>query len=275
MSRMPAIGSGAGFLPGQIDSAETFAESDVTVTTSQTRISNESVQLDESTQSGPVPSQSTVGLDGPTSGVVINPNTTLSGVSLELGDDYSSSMDVELQESDGTTIDSVTGQSVNTRFRLEGVLQSGTQYRLAVTGMSGDYIPYYGGNEPPLSSTPLDVVDYFGTGASDHWSSFNYIDGIVGETEGSATVEWPYPKAVYAWGSAFFEAAEDGETVEVYVEEYDGSSWNEIAGPITNTTEIPGEPSRNIRFRVDFSRASVANNPRLSQIHRQEVLANA
>lgn len=91
-------------------------------------------------------------------------------------------------------------------------------------------------------------------------------------TSGSAWVEWPSPTNIYRWDAATFQNSTDSETVDVYIEENDGSGWTEIAGPISRGQEITADPANECRFRVDISRASTANNPTLDAIYRRWVL---
>jgi hypothetical protein len=75
---------------------------------------------------------------------------------------------------------------------------------------------------------------------------------------------------VYAWDTAVFQRTLDGATVDIYVEEAQGSpGWTEIAGPIKRGDAIPADPANNIRFRIDYSRPSTSDVPRLDAVYRR------
>jgi hypothetical protein len=90
----------------------------------------------------------------------------------------------------------------------------------------------------------------------------------------TVAVEWPKPADVFAWDRLSFQAAPDGETVEVYVEESSdgGSTWTEVAGPVRRGDAIPVDPQNRVRFRIELSRADTANDPTLGAVARRYVL---
>jgi len=100
-----------------------------------------------------------------------------------------------------------------------------------------------------------------------------YVDNVdVSEqtTSGTAYVEWPMPADVFGWDVATFTRTLDAETVDVYVEEAQGSpGWTEIAGPIARGDSLPADPANNIRFRVELSRSTTSNHPTLDSLARR------
>ena len=91
------------------------------------------------------------------------------------------------------------------------------------------------------------------------------------QTSATAFVEWPYPKSVFSWDVASFQALLDGETVEVFIEESTdgGGTWNEIQGPIVRGETINAPADARIRYRVEISRVDTENNPALDSVHRR------
>lgn len=284
MTRMPAVGAGGGFLPGQIDSAETFSESDLTVSLSNMWAANGRLYLGDGT-TGDIPSDDSIVSSDTEAGVLINPNESVDVLTADM---YPSSQwpsgslsSVKIyRHSDGSQIASKSASKGDT-VRFTGLgLSAGTNYRVVCYDYN-DFLDWPTCTAPGynITSGKGDVTDGVAdsTGTLDgNAYCFDSIEfGRTPYSSGTGYIEWPYPADVYAWGSAFFEAVTDNETVDVYVEEYDGSSWNEVAGPIVNADEIPANPARNVRYRVEVSRSSLSNSPELLQIHRQEVLSDA
>jgi hypothetical protein len=97
-----------------------------------------------------------------------------------------------------------------------------------------------------------------------------YVDDIqtsYTSTSGTITFEPPIPEDVFDWASALFTRTLDSETVDVYIDEYDGS-WTEIQGPISRGDKITASPSNNVRLRAEISRADTSNSPSLDSIAR-------
>lgn len=172
--------------------------------------------------------------------------------------------------SDGSTLDTVTsnGISPGDTFTLTAPTLSpllpGEQYDVFAYGD--------GGGDPglnpdpgfPISGPHLDLVDGYPPndfpGEAVMWSGVSGADVL---NDGSAAVELPYPPDVSKWDLATFRAAEDGETVEVYIEESTdgGDSWSRIQGPISRGASVEASSSSRVRFGVDLSRQDGLNNP--------------
>jgi hypothetical protein len=272
------------FVPGQEDIAETFAESDVTVTQTDTEIASESVSL-ESGVSGfvDVPDPGTTATRNGARGLKINPNAELDTLDVTITSAASGVTRVGVADANGNILHSTTsGVSAGSTTTLDlssNPLQSGTTYYIGGDAEGNNFTSaYVSTSSYPFTSNAADVTAagsaVFSSPSDDTTNVFLFsqIDATQPDaTSGSVTVEWGYPADVYEWGAAYFDAVLDGETVDVYAEEYDGSTWNEIAGPLSSGDDLPADPSRNVRFRVDFSRASTSNNPRLKEIARREV----
>jgi hypothetical protein len=92
-----------------------------------------------------------------------------------------------------------------------------------------------------------------------------YSDSIV------QSIEFADPTPVGRWETASFQADEDTETVEVYVETDDGNGWSDWqSDPIASGTNLSSiSPDSRVRFRVEISRSDSSNNPRLLLLSRQ------
>ena len=98
------------------------------------------------------------------------------------------------------------------------------------------------------------------------------------DTSGEATVEWSRPESVSQWGTVAFEAEQNGEQLDVYVQtrSNDGNTWSdwdvdgdgsaEPIAPGTDLSSIP--PDDHVRFRVSLATSS-SSKPRLSTLVRQ------
>lgn len=273
MTRMPSLAGSAGSV-GKVDSAETFNETGVTVSHNGTTVSNEAISLLSSDTITPPTTWSTASYAAEY-GTVINPNHDMHETEATFGSGVSGASRVRIiRISDGTTIASVTGSySGGSTVTLSGTLTAGTKYRIVADNQGSSWTRVQDNTVGyPYTSTSFDIVGGWANGARNDNYDFVFKSITCTPKSGSTTVEWPYPPDVYSWDRGFFERVLENETADVYVEEYDGSNWVEIAGPIDPGDKLPALPSRNVRFRIDFSRTSTSNNPRLLDIHRRRVL---
>lgn len=271
LSSPPASGAGV----GKIDSAETFAESGVSLTHTDTEVSGESVQLGTvatGDTASPFGSYSTTYTGESLLGYIVNPNEEIQGFQVTI-DGSISVTDVVLEQTDGTELDRVSASSGET-VEVSATLAASTEYRLYVTGSgSGDAdgAPGY-----PISTTSFDVVTGFCSSSftrdSAAWDVIESIESIDDAGSGTVYVSWAsMPTDLSDWDRALYTASKDGETVSVYVEE-DQSGWTEVAGPVQSGDPIPAAASNDVRFRVEFSRQNTSNNPTLDSIYRRWIL---
>jgi hypothetical protein len=263
------------------DVAETFDESDVDLTHDKTQVSSESIALGpiEGTTASREADDSSNSVTG-RSGVRINPNTSLSGVVASFSSNVSGVTTAYLiLDSDGSILDQtdVSDLSSSDTFRLSADLSSGTDYRVVVDADGSSYTDgFYSSPNFPYESTDVDVTYsyYDGSGRGNAVDAISDVTALTGEADsGTAYVEWPGPADVFRWDAATFQAALDSETVEIYIEEAQGSpGWTTIAGPVQRGQEITADPSNRVRFRVELSRSDTANNPRLESIARRWVI---
>lgn len=274
---MPAVGGGSEWSIGEKDTAEKFAESDVTVTHQTgfggaTQVAGESLELKQEYRSEDLGPQNVTSYvnDVANYGIVVNPNSALTGLEVYL----EKGSDVELQDSTGTTLETVAGVAGNAWAKLSTSLSANTDYIVRATTQS---TIEYKDIALPISGADVDMVagiDPAGNYNSTRLNLFTGVRPYIAGKSGSVALEWPYPPDVYSWDRATFLRTLATETVDVYVEESTdgGSTWTEIAGPISRGDKIPAKPENEVRFRVDFSRASTANNPTLDSIYRRWVV---
>jgi hypothetical protein len=97
-------------------------------------------------------------------------------------------------------------------------------------------------------------------------------EGTNKASTGSAYVEWPEPNDVFRWDSVTFQQTLDSETVQVDVQEDDGSGWTTIATDVSRGQDITADPESRVRFKVTLERSDTANNPTLDAIARRWVI---
>lgn len=234
MSRFPAIGGVSEKPIADKDSAETFEESDVTLSLSNaTVLENESVKMFD----GGTWSDSWFVGGTPDSK---NFTRTLSG-------DYS------------VTFSGFSG--TNFLITLNWIEVEGDRVS---QGEAVDLSQY----ADPVNITISVRSERYETVS---WS-LSYSTSNMGTV--SAYVEWPQPTDIFRWDAATFNATTEGETVDVYIEESTdgGSTWTEIAGPISRGQPINAEPDSEVRLRADLQRDDSSNNPRLNSVYRRWVV---
>lgn len=271
-----------GTSPGFLDAAETFAESDVLTG------HNKTISISESVELASAPTGSAVSFDPNLRnynhcGFQIEPVEPIAGFEVTLSPDSAINsndvLEVRTEEGDGSTgsllkSKDISGKSPGDTVQIyyDTTSDNESRYRLLHYDPSNNFQIAYGSGDPTKSTPEFDVIS--GIRSNQHHESgdvyaFDKVEAIQPAKNGTVSIEWPYPPDVYDWDVAKFQATKDGETVDVYVEEFDGSSWVEIAGPISRGDDLPADPGRNVRYRVDLSRADTANNPTLDAIYRR------
>lgn len=271
-------GGGGGSQPiAQKDAAETFAEPDVTVThSSETETVGESISLFDGTETASRDaddsSESTVSQKR---GLRFKPTVEANELTLTRSANQSGATDIRIIErSTDTTVATATKPSSNAQKTITGLsLSAGTEYYVELWNSSGGYSSGYDSAPAFPYTSPGGRVEILGgsAGGADATDAYAIVDLQLNiqAPSGSAIVEWADPTDIFRWDAATFTRTADGETVEVFIEDQNG---NELAGPIERGDEIPATPDENPRFRIDISRADVANNPKLDSIHRRWVV---
>ena len=247
------------------DAAETFAESDVSVTHSATRAEGESLELFVG-----LDNMGGSGTSAPTSdaGVVFSPNQDAPHLSARVHPNNTNVGDVVLYEEETSTQLASTAATAGDTVTFSVTLTAGNSYRLLCTASgSSNLTVEYSSNSPKFGVT----YEHGWLGGSSSSNAFRYgfewVDLLP--MSGTATIEWPAPPDVYAWDLAQYLASRDGATVDVFVEEEQAGGWTEIAGPISRGERILASADNNVRYRVELSRADTAANPTLDAIYRR------
>jgi hypothetical protein len=264
-----------GMSMGKMDSAETFTESDVTTQLNNTTVSGGSVNLNETFSSTPdYPYYVNDGSAPNEGGWVINPDMPIA--TMDIGVNITSTTDGTfkvIRLSDDTTLVSQSFTSENvSRVTFDSPLQTGTDYAIVVAPDG------HGGNGERYDEQPTDTGAYTvpsGYADGSHPTSGWYINNIdveVYNTSGTISVEWPSPTDIYSWDRATFQSADNGGSADIYIEESTdgGSTWTEVAGPISRGDPITSSADAEVRFRVDLSRPSTSDTtPTLDSIYRR------
>lgn len=272
----------AGAVVADKDVARTFAESDLALTVDDCGISAESVALSFTGQPTNRTDDDASTSDTAKHGVTINPNGPLVGVEATISANSSGFTTAYIYEtSTGNLITSkdISGKAAGDTVRLDGVsLSEGTDYNLVMDdgGNSWTVGRDESDNSFPYTGRHLDIVDaaYNSTGSNLYAAAYTDVAGIGDNSTGTVYVEWDpadtAPKDAVGWDVAYFTRTLDSEAVDVYAEEAQGSpGWTEVAGPMARGDSIPADPSNDVRFRVELSRADTANNPTLDSILRR------
>ncbi|WP_280585383.1 hypothetical protein [Halorubrum sp. Boch-26] len=279
MTRFPAVGGGSSSVEDwpYKNKAETFTEPDVTVSdvseTGGSKVVNETIELG-STQGNKVsaPSTSVVYDRGRDPFIVINPNKRLEALEYKtMFGGAVSTASIWLEDDTGTTLASDSNVGDNTSKTFNVTLEAGREYTLYHD--DGD-VDHRGGSASfPYEDPSLDVVAGGSAGSeTGDWYMFDWVRGYPAAASGEAAIEWPQPSDVFRWDAVKFQTSPDGESVEVFIEEDDGTGWTEIAGPVSRGDPIDADPDSEIRFRVKLSRTNLANNPTLDAIYRRWVV---
>jgi len=267
------------------DGTDTFDGSNgETVTSTGAEVKSDSVVLDLATGTTATadPDDSTTTKIN-SRGLEITPNTDISGVDVTLSSNQGTVDTVFLGQAD-SLIDEITGSfSSGDTVRLNGSLSSGTSYVVGVFNSGSSYtvgedsspsFPYTSGDiditSGAVNNHPDDSTS--GQASASTRRSFISVSAVTQPTSATAYVEWPQPDDVFAWGKAAYTVAEDGETATVDVQTNDGSGWTTIATDINRGTDLSAlgaSAGDKVRFKVNLSRETTSNNPRLESIYRR------
>jgi len=276
VTRWPSTGAGdAGWSPGFLDRAETFSESDVTLSHDSTTVENESVVFSSDPVRGDTAnvaySQTAIANDGAENGLAFTPNEPLEGIRVETDENIGRSPDLELREAGSSTVlDSVSSVDPSTEYELTASLSADTDYWVVLYRSGDNYDNGRADESYPVETADVDVTAgvYQGAETDQYACSFKFVETLVEPLNASVTVEWPMPDDVAGWDIIPYQVTKDGGNVEVYaVDPNDGS---ELAGPLEDPGDISNLPrSTNVAVKVVLSRPSTSENPRLEAVYRR------
>lgn len=103
---------------------------------------------------------------------------------------------------------------------------------------------------------------------SDEVALIQGIETLVPADSGAASVELPTPD-VFSWNLASYQRRVENGSVDVFVEEDDGTGFTEIAGPITRNHEIQADDDSDVRLRVEIEGNSNDGTPALESAYIQ------
>jgi len=264
------------------DSSQTFTESDVSLSHNSTTVSNGSVELDSISQDTTRDIDNEIETASGESGIIVEFDSATSDVSVDISQNTDNVSEVRIRLlSDESLIAEQSGSyTAGDTVQFTGLnLSANTSYLIVCynTGSDFDRGHYNSGNFPYVGADSAIIDGWRGGFDVQEPFCLNNLrteNDVVPQTSGTVYVEWSKPPDIYRWDAATFQKTLDGETVDVYIEESSdgGSTWTEIAGPISRGQQIPALPDSKCRFRVDFSRGDTANTPSLHSIYRRWVV---
>lgn len=252
---------------------ETFAESDISLTHKGTEVVSESIETAADNWRGTNPTFDSLTSQRRGTAFTMERGGTVSAqLWSSLGTDVSTAYLINVDTD--TVIDSVAASGGDT-VSFTHSFDSTVTYGVTVDDNGADYEPYSYADPFPFEQGSLTITGGVKGTTFDSAEWHNIVD-ITGEKAasigGEVYVTWTQPSTVFRWDAATFQHTLEGESVDVYLEENDGSGWVEIAGPIQRGQDITAAPDSQCRFRVEISRTDTANNPRLDSIHRRWVV---
>ena len=266
-----------GLADTETETTTTFAESGVTVQSSQTAAVDGGAITLPSFATVARPTDNNTASDYLAYGLRIKAKRELpKGIRVTMSSTTTGASDVYLTDTDGTTLASRSFPGPGMPVTIDHTLSANTRYYVFVFDDDnyydiGEYsIPSYPYNSDSLTIETGAYIEN-GTVVDSPGYAFTIADVTpVSSSSGSATVEWDEPASVSRWETAAFQA--DGD-VDVYVETSSdgGATWSDWStNPIAPGTDLSAIPSDDrIRFRVELSREDESNEPRLTQLTRQ------
>jgi hypothetical protein len=274
---MPArVGGSDGPKAADKDRAETFEEPDVTVSSSAARVSSGSVEIGSTGPSRPQDNNSFDSSYG--EGLTINPNTDISKIDVTISSGVGEVSEVFITDTSENILDSVSGTfGPGDVVRLNAPLSQGTDYWVGAWDGGDTYQEGQYNSTVATAGDDLDIVagarrihpDDGSDGYTSTGEGFNIVSVQTPALSATATVEWPHPIDLYGWDTALYQKTDDGETIEIYIEENQADGWTEVAGPISRGDAIPADRANNVRYRIELSRSTTDANPTLDAIYRR------
>jgi hypothetical protein len=247
----PPLTNVDGLSPGKLDSAETMAESNLTLSHTNTRLHNGRIW-------NTLPTEVNSTNNSPKDverGIVFTPSVDMSEmwvVSQQPTETNGTHLKIKTH-SDGNTVHSWDpGWSNGSKdvTILDVNLTSGTEYRITVEGTDLNHGYHFTYDNFPVSQPNLDIRCGFSDGSESN-SIFYSIRGIgIPDGNGIVRLSWDAPPDIESWDRVLYQWTDNGAgSPSVFVED---SNDNELAGPLERGGPLPSDPSRNLQFRVEM-----------------------
>ena len=225
-------GGGPKWSPGFLDRAETFAESDVTLSLGEASVVNEGLAI------GDYPAET-------------------DRYYTAAGDTHTATFTFDLTIIDSVVVDdspsdepsAVTSVTADGQTLFSGSTSSTT---VDTSGISG------------LTDITVQVEN---TGSSGGQVGAQ-IDPDGGPPSATITVQWPMPADVAGWDIIPYDAAPNGGSIDVYAIDVDTGS--RLSDSLSDPGDISGvSRTVNVGAEIVISRPSTAENPRLEALYRR------
>jgi len=266
--------------PNPFDAAQTFEESELTLTLTTAQIKGGSVAIGFMRGSSVTVSMSNTETVSKRRGYVVNPNNDFDGFAGQLGSDVDAT-EVRITDGSGTVLGTSPVDSDGSfEVTASQTLISGNRYYVVADAEGASYTSRDDLSSYPQTSTDFDVVDGVNGSSEEGAEYYNIaeLEAISHANSGSAVLEWARPTDIYEWDVATFTSSPDGETVDVYVAVDDGSGWTltNNAEPISRNYSLADDsnidPDDQVRVEAELSREDTSNNPTLDSAYRSWVV---
>lgn len=272
--------------PNPYDAAESWAESDLTLSHDTTFVQDGALRIASrktGSTAGPAGSYNNSAAGNTDQGIVIKPNRDLDAVRVTLAGSaggsgpYAVNIVALYDFSKGEFVREHTGSfNGGAEFLFQYPFKSGTEYAFVCDGNTGIgaggddfYWTWEGGL--PVSTSDFDVTAdwYAGNKDGSDWKMFSNVEALLPSDSGSAVASWPDDREVAEWDVATFQKVADGGTVDVFVAYNDGTGWTRANGgnPITRAYSLADDsaisPSDNLRLEFELSRTDGGQSPRV------------
>lgn len=263
------------------EEASTFTENNITLTNNNTSVQNGSVELGGVSSTAIRPDDNDSFPTSQSQGVVINPNTAVTEITVEISSNTSGVQDVSVTDSNGDNIlaQKTQGYTAGDTVTFNVSLSSGTDYNLVC---SNDGSNFTSGNRnntsPPFTSTNVDIIKQ-SAGAlpsedgpfftTDNMTSIKSVEAISGDvTTGDVLVSFDSgSEDIEQYDLATLQRSLDGETVTIDIEDSTGTVLKSDISPNTDISDITS--SKDVRFRANLSRNNTSNNPTVDYLARR------
>jgi hypothetical protein len=268
------------------EEASTFTESDITLSNTNTVVSNGSVVFGQ---------QNTVNAEindffGASSngfGIQINPNTNISGFEIEVGAKTSGASIAFLVDTSlgpETIIEQTTGSfSTGDVIAFSSTLDSGTNYNIGLYNDGDDWDVGVNNDSDatPVSGTDIDITNGVKAAHPDDGFSVSTttdafaIESVIttttttSATSGDALVSFDsgVPSDIISYDLATFQRTLNNGSITIDVEDSNG---NVLFSDISQNFDISGvNSSKDVQLRANLSRSSTADNPTVDFLARR------